>query len=176
MTSVGAKRSGQVASPRRHDTLADLPVPQLNDSQMSRFILKSLRATKTREFDPRATLAALRSADGTRVMAIDIGGDKMTAGTYVVSEGKLVPDGLPLVKGGSGGAGYLDLLTEMCRRARSDRMRVGVSYAGPTEGSKVLDGVNVSIFAARRVRPARNSARMHRAHRRQQGGNRERMG
>lgn len=144
--SVGAERSGQVASPRRHDTLADLPVPRLNDSQMSRFALKSLRATKTREFDPRATLAALHSADGTRVMAIDIGGDKMTAGTYVASDGKLVSDGVPLVKGGSGGAGYLDLLTEMCRRARSDRMRVGVSYAGPTEGSKVLDGVNVSVF------------------------------
>lgn len=126
--------------------LADLPVPHLNDAQIARFTLESLRATRTREFDPRATLAALHTADGTRVMAVDIGGDKMTAGMYVASQGDLVPDGAPLVKGGSGGAGYLDLLTDVCRIARNDRVRVGVSYAGPTAGSKVLDGVNVPAF------------------------------
>lgn len=146
LASVGAERTSPAASPGCHGTLADLPVPMLNDSQLSRFTFESLRAAKTREFDPRTTLAALHAADGIRVLAIDIGGDKMTAGAYVASQDNLVPDGAPLVKGGSGGAGYLDLLTDICRTARRDRVPVGVSYAGPTEGSKVLDGVNVPVF------------------------------
>jgi predicted NBD/HSP70 family sugar kinase len=83
------------------------------------------------------------------VLAVDIGGDKLIASRYVVREDRLCRTGPPhITDGADGGAGYLRALEDLGDAARADNIPVGVSYAGPVQGSRVLAGVNVPAFVA----------------------------
>ncbi len=126
--------------------LADMVVPKLIDSQIAKFTIESLRAIRTRSFDPHATLHTLSATRGAGVVAIDIGGDKLIATSYNVRQGTLIQEGKPLVKEGTAGAGYIDVLEKVSALARTRLLPIGVSYAGPIQGSKVLAGVNIPVF------------------------------
>jgi hypothetical protein len=59
--------------------LTDREIPDLVDSQVAQFAIESMQATWTRSFDPRAMLQTLGTTGETELVAIDIGGDSMTA-------------------------------------------------------------------------------------------------
>ncbi|HUZ53478.1 MAG TPA: ROK family protein [Streptosporangiaceae bacterium] len=79
-------------------------------------------------------------------MAIDIGGDKLIANMYSVQQGRLVHEGSPMTKKRTGGAGYIEVLKDASDYARANSVPMGISYAGPIQGTRVLAGVNVPVF------------------------------
>lgn len=118
----------------------------LVDSQIARFTPASLQAVKTRDFDPQATLQTLSAADEAHVMAVDIGGDKLIANRYAIRHGVLHRVGAVQIRERTAGAGYVDALEQTAELARADGLPIGVSYAGPIEGTKILAGMNVPVF------------------------------
>ena len=125
--------------------LANTRVPQLLPEQIERFTLGALKARPMREFDPQAALRALRASDSRTVAAVDIGGDNVTTASYEVQDGLLVQRTKVLVRGDAG-AGYLTVLEELASLARRDVLTVGVSFAGPTDGTRLVAGPNVTAF------------------------------
>lgn len=122
------------------------PVPPLLPEQLSRFTAEKMQARPVRDFDPHAALADLRAADGKAVIAVDIGGDKLTAAFFTIARGTIRRTRDVLSRQGHGGAGYLSALLELGEIARREMIPVGVSFAGPTEGARLIDGPNLPIF------------------------------
>lgn len=146
MTSPDLRHGANFARDRTPRPLKDAEIPDLIDSQIARFTLESLHATRARSFDPYTTLRALEATSGTSVMAVDIGGDKLIASRHAIRSGTLYREGVPLIKERSAGAGYIDILEQVAAQARGNSLSTGVSYAGPIKGSKVLAGMNVPVF------------------------------
>jgi predicted NBD/HSP70 family sugar kinase len=130
------------------DLFSQRRVPELKPEQVGRFTLAALRARRARNFDPRAALEALGACESKAVVAIDIGGDKMAAVSYVVHDGRLVQTTEALLGRGDGGSGYVTLLEETARRAQVGTLSVGVSYAGEISGTKLITGPNLPAFIA----------------------------
>lgn len=128
--------------------LTDKVVPKLLLKQVEAFTLDALRAKPTRSFDLRAAIHSLSAGSDKTAIAVDIGGDKLAVATYAVRNGLLVQSTKALVRRGERGSGYLDMLEEAAGIARRDMLPIGVSYAGPTNGTKIVAGPNVSTFIA----------------------------
>lgn len=122
------------------------PVPPLLPEQLSRFTPEKLQAKPVRDFDPRTALAGLRAADKKAVIAVDIGGDKLTATFFSITDGTVRRTRDVLNRQGYGGAGYLSALLELRETARHEMVPVGVSFAGPTEGTRLIAGPNLPVF------------------------------
>jgi predicted NBD/HSP70 family sugar kinase len=130
------------------DLLANRQVPDLVPEQVERFTIDTLRAKPTRSFNPQATLHQLRVGGEKTVVAVDIGGDKLIAWAYGLRDGRLLQLAELLVRRGDSGSGYLDGLEEVADFARRKMLPVGISFAGPTNGTKLLAGPNLPAFIA----------------------------
>jgi len=128
--------------------LASRPVPKLVPEQVERFTVEALRAKPVRSFDPQATLHQLRTGAGKAVVAVDIGGDKLIAWSYDVRGGLLLQSAEVVIRRGDAGSAYLDGLEKVAELARRKMLPVGISFAGPTDGTKLLAGPNLPVFAA----------------------------
>jgi predicted NBD/HSP70 family sugar kinase len=131
-----------------YDLLANRQVPDLVPEQVERFTVEALRAKPVRSFDPQATLHRLRAGGEKTVIAVDIGGDKLIALPYNVRAGLLLQLAEVLARRGDGGSAYLDGLEEVADLARRKMLSVGISFAGPTDGTKLLAGPNLPVFIA----------------------------
>jgi len=146
------------------DLLACRQVPDLLPEQVERFTVEALQAKPVRSFDPQATLHQLRAGGEKTVVAVDIGGDKLIALSYDVRDGLLLQLDEVLVRRGDGGSAYLDGLEEVADLARRKMLSVGISFAGPTDGTKLLAGPNLPVFIAElRDRHGGDFARLFRA-------------
>ena len=130
------------------ELLADRQVPDLVPEQVERFTVEALRSKPVRSFDPQATLHQLRTGGEKTVVAVDIGGDKLIALSYNVRDGLLLQLAEVLVRRGDGGSAYLDGLEEVANFACSKMLPVGISFAGPTDGTKLLAAPNLPVFIA----------------------------
>lgn len=101
-----------------------------------------------RGFDPRSSLGGLRASDGERAIAIDIGGDKLSASYFTVRDGRVTRTADLLTRQGDGGAGYLEALAEVAALAAGEGVAVGISFAGPVAGTRLLAAPNLPDFAA----------------------------
>jgi len=146
MTSFDSGQGLNITADRSPRLFTQTSGMSLIPAQIARFTRTSLRAVKTRDFDPRATLQTLNAAAEAHVIAVDIGGDKLIASRYAITKGVLRRVGAGKIRERTAGAGYLDALEEAAAQARADGLPVGVSYAGPIEGTKVLAGMNVPVF------------------------------
>lgn len=134
-----ARGSGQLLS---------RPIPDLIPEQVACFTLDSLRARPVRNFNPLAMLSAMQiGGNRTSGIAIDIGGDKLVWATFEVA-GDLLRLGDTHVSQGDGGAGYLEVLEELAETARRNALTVGISLAGPIDGTVVLASPNLPVFTA----------------------------
>jgi predicted NBD/HSP70 family sugar kinase len=115
------------------------------DAQLERFTASSIRAVQTRVFNPYNVAESLTNFPGS-VTAVDIGGDKLAASTYTAWDGKLRQTGIPCSIKATAGAGYLDVLEEISQRSAVKSTALGISYAGPVKGSKILAGPNLATF------------------------------
>jgi predicted NBD/HSP70 family sugar kinase len=124
----------------------------LHRRQLRRFTIESLQVRPVRFFSARDVLDAMRAGDAGdaggpgSVIAVDIGGDKLTASVFSVCGRDLRRTEDLIARHGNGGAGYLDALREVSEIARRREMPVGISFAGPTEGTRLLAGPNLPVF------------------------------
>jgi len=118
-------------------------VPVLIPEQVKQFTQTALGARTTRELDPHLTHNALVRGTASGILAIDIGGDKLISAPYEIREGELGPKQAPVVLQSEGGRGYVEHLEKLAGDARRDRLRVGISFAGPTEGTRLMGAPNL---------------------------------
>jgi predicted outer membrane repeat protein len=123
-------------------------LPDLLPEQVGRFTFDTLKAKAARHFDPRAALHALRTHANKPVVAIDIGGDKAIVALYGSWDGHFVRRTNAFVRRGDGGSGYVDLLEQIAKQADWEGLSVGISYAGPTDGTRIVGGPNLPAFLA----------------------------
>jgi predicted NBD/HSP70 family sugar kinase len=118
----------------------------LLDAQLDLLTPMSMRARRSRSFDPAAVAAALWAMSSARVAAVDIGGDKVSASFFSVADGRLAQDGPSVVRRATAGAGYLAVLEEVSQRAAAASTPLGISYAGPLDGFTIVSGMNLAVF------------------------------
>jgi predicted NBD/HSP70 family sugar kinase len=141
----GDRVTSEAMFPKIGSLLED-EAPALLPEQVKRFTMESLRAKPVRSFDARRSLNSLRNHCGKTVVGVDIGGDKISASFFTVNDGILCPSGNILTKYGDGGVGYLDALLKLRELARSRNLPVGISFAGPTSGTRIVAAPNLSPF------------------------------
>ncbi len=138
---------------RSPSSLIYAPVPCLRGEQLSQFTPDGLQSTKYGKFDPHGALRQLHDKEGIRIMTIDIGGTKLAATQYEVRDGflrEISPEESGYVNElfSRDGVGYRQALEEVAHYAQEQGLRVGISIASRTEGTK-LSGIssNFPIFA-----------------------------
>lgn len=113
-------------------------------AQADIFSSDSLHLSEIGLFDP--SLGSLADKIGQRVISIDIGGDKIVAADKVVgNDGRLHT--VTKLQSGSRehGKDYLAVMETLADKSHSgEGTIVGISFAGPTSGTKPIEGVNVN--------------------------------
>ncbi len=94
-------------------------------------------------FDPSQVARAM--AERQRVVAVDIGGDKIRRATYSVERGVLTK-GPEDVLQARGGEGYLAFLERLAAEAAESGIPVGISSATRLEGTVISRTVNLPVF------------------------------
>lgn len=94
-------------------------------------------------FDPTQVARAMRESQ--RVVAVDIGGDKIRRATYTIENG-ILAQGPEEVLQARGGAGYLAFLERLAEEAAATGIPVGISSATRLEGSVISRTVNLPVF------------------------------
>lgn len=122
--------------------------PVFVPDQLRGFTIEGVRGKQARSFDPRSSLVGLQASDGENVIAVDIGGDKLSASYFAVHDGRLSRTSDLLTCQGDGGAGYLKALAQLAELARREAVAVGISFAGPVTGTRLLAGPNLPDFIA----------------------------
>ncbi len=118
------------------ETFSDL------QEQVQYITQESLHLSEVGPFDP--TLAFLDNKVGQKVVAIDIGGDKIAATEKTVGEDKRLHEGTTLRSGRrKHGENYLAVLENLAYQVHGAEIPVGISYAGPISGTRPVDGPNV---------------------------------
>lgn len=133
-------------APKQIDFLSIREIPSLAAGQLRFFTLENLHANKVGRFNPHAAQGLLQTREGERVIAIDLGGDKVTTSSFTIQEGRLEPIGQPLVDQSAGGANYLTFLKEVAEEAARHNMPVGLSIAGPLRGTLLQEAPNAPEF------------------------------
>lgn len=77
------------------------------------------------------------------MLAVDIGGDKLIAACYRIRDGGLEQQPGAITRSSKGGYGYVELLADLAVKARRDRLPVGISFAGPTDGTRLVAAPNL---------------------------------
>lgn len=126
------------------DPLTNRPIPDLLSSQLDKFTRENLGSHAARQFNPAAVRDRLLQLEGQEVTGIDLGGDKIIALKYKVRDGLIMPSGhKSLSLRSSHGKGYLHFLEAIAEHAQ---IPIGVSFAGPIEGTRPIKGPNVERF------------------------------
>jgi predicted NBD/HSP70 family sugar kinase len=124
----------------REVVISNLPEIQ---AQADIFTEASLHVRKLGEFDPSPDL--LHDKVGQHVMAVDIGGDKVQAAEYEITSDNHLRLFSGLRSGSrKDGKDYLSVIESIADQAHADNLPVGISFAGPVEGTRPEDGPNVS--------------------------------
>ena len=126
--------------------LTDLPVSKLLLEQLDKFSKESVRAKNVRVFNPRTLYQSINISPGKEVVAVDIGGNKIVAATYKVSEGKLWQIDIPKELKSTNGSGYLGFLEEVLGEAEKKELPVGIAFPGAVEDNSAIDDPNVRNF------------------------------
>ncbi len=131
------------------DINESLTAPDLlptSEAQLSLITRESLHGKEVGKFDVRSVKKQLIDSEGQQVFAVDIGGDKIAGQIYSVHDGNVKSSGELMVHKSDGGQGYLVFLEEVANQALTKNLRVGISFAGPLEGTVLQKGPNVGEF------------------------------
>jgi predicted NBD/HSP70 family sugar kinase len=122
------------------------PIP-MDPNQLELINLNTIRPREIGSFNVLDALQNLRKQEGRSFIGGDIGGDTITTQLFRVEQGLAVPvSGFGLELKSNDGEGYLAVLEETDRAATELGVPVSISYAGPTDDTRVVDGPNVKIF------------------------------
>lgn len=121
--------------------LVEAEVPLLLQEQIDAFTPEAMRVENIGQLE-------ISLPEGKSVIAVDIGGDSLTASQVTVNDGKLEHHILVDLSDVKEGVGYIEALEGLREYSVETGLAIGMSYAGPKEGTKPTDGVNVPIFMA----------------------------
>lgn len=127
-------------------SLLSLPIPPKNEAQVLRFTKDSLRLQLNKHFDPYKVLKKFEEHEGREVLGIELGGDKLTSRRYVIKEKTLFPIDDVSIFYSTNGKGYLEKLEQLKEKTYGDHVPVGISFAGPLEGEKIVAAPNMERF------------------------------
>lgn len=127
--------------------LANLELLPFSEEQYSWIKKEYLHENHIGLFDLRKDEQTLRNLDGKRSHAVDMGGDKIVAQIFEASNGRMSAVSEMMTAMGNSGKGYLSFLEEVARQALEKSIPVGLSVAGPLEGTVLHTGPNLAIFA-----------------------------
>jgi predicted NBD/HSP70 family sugar kinase len=122
------------------------PIPAIRPEQVERFTRETLRAHPVRRFSARRAVEVLQASEGKKFLALDIGGDKISASYFRVRDGDIVHAGNEFSRHANGGTGYLQMLRDIGEDVQRESIPVGISFAGPTEGTRLIAGPNLPVF------------------------------
>jgi predicted NBD/HSP70 family sugar kinase len=113
----------------------------------------SLRRKKIRKFDIGRTLKNIANASGQKIIAIDIGGNKIETSIFLVKGKNIVVDEASSEKlfkrnvfESDEGSGYLKYLELISKITEKTEYLVGVSTAGTVDDTKLISSANIPIF------------------------------
>lgn len=112
--------------------LTTLPYPSWYSSQVALFSKDSLRATPAVSFNPHQFLESLKLKQGTKILGIELGGDKLTSQLYQVQDQQLTQVTEFKKMYSEHGKGYLEELEKLAKSIDEDTL-VGISFAGPLD-------------------------------------------
>jgi hypothetical protein len=119
--------------------LAERPMRGLSFEQLDAFTAESIRAEAVGTFSPELP-------EGKSVVAIDIGGDSLTASVKKVMAGKLYElESLVDLYGVKNGSHYMNQLEAIAAIADQQQLPVGISFCGrswPVSRCKICAGPN----------------------------------
>lgn len=132
---------------RSRENLLLRPTPEIPAEQVSAFTLESLRAKPAMHFSLRELNTGMERREGERVMAIDIGGSKVHAATFVVRNGSLYRE-IQSVKilPKKGGEDFLPFLATLAENASAKSVPVGISTTGIVEGTHLKAASRIPIL------------------------------
>lgn len=138
------------------------PIPETPAEQLEVFTLESLRAKRVvMNFSLQEMKAKMETSEGKRVMAIDIGGSKIAATTFVVRNGSLYKeiDSLrTLVK--KGGEDFLPFLEALAKEASAKSVPVGISTTGIVEKTHLKTASRIPILFEQLQKHERDFAKL----------------
>lgn len=95
-------------------------------------------------FNPQKAIERMIKSEGKQVLCIDIGAKKAVAQKYSFHNGEPLPVEEPQYVEGENGRGYLPFLEHI--QNSSHGLPITVSSAGVTQGSKLVDNINIPEF------------------------------
>lgn len=112
--------------------LTTLSYPSWYSTQVALFSKDSLRATPALPFNPHQFLDSLKMKHGTKILGIELGGDKLTSQLYQVQDQQLTPISEFKMMYSEHGKGYLAELEKLAKSIDEDTL-IGISFAGPLD-------------------------------------------
>ena len=108
----------------------------LEREQLNLFTQETMRAKPFMRFDTR--LLRERLGNGShRVIAIDIGGSKITSATFAINQNSSTYSD-EVTRQSRNGEGYLNFLQEVGQKSDKQSMQVGISVGAVIEGTKLI--------------------------------------
>lgn len=125
----------------RFDLWVEQPLPVMSTAQLDKFSdFDSIHVQEIGTYSPPKLASKLGLLANSKVIGLDLGGGSVRGGVYEVQ-----PDGnLQLTDDSSettmaeNGDGFLALLEKYAEYAGQNKLRVGLSYGGPLDGTKPL--------------------------------------
>jgi predicted NBD/HSP70 family sugar kinase len=135
------------ADSRHHLGLVSRAVPALLPAQLQRFTTQALRIEPRGTFYAAKAVAALSGSKDAEVVAVEIGGDKITSARFQSCNGMIKQTTKALLRTSNGGLGYLPVLEELAWEACVEGLAAGISVAGPTAGTRLVAAPNMPCLA-----------------------------
>lgn len=121
----------------------DIALPLHVPEQIALYQGSHLLTQDVCRFDPVGAVNGLQISR--KVMAIDIGGDKIRSAIYAIGSGNLAKVDEHVFQS-RGGAGYLGYLEQLAHEVKAESLGVGISSATKLDGSAIRRTVNLPVF------------------------------
>lgn len=131
---------------KKNDSLTTRELLGQNSSQIEKITFESIHAKFSQKFSLSEAEGRLIQKDGNMAFAVDMGGDKIAGQPFQANNGEMSPIGEEAILKSDHGKGYMEFLERIADRALTRSYKVGVSVAGPLEGTVLSHGPNIGEF------------------------------
>lgn len=119
---------------------------KFSEEQISHITLENIHVKDNGFFDLSKSSNIIQNNEGRKVYAVDLGGDKIESQIFRVNDGQIEGVNKPHVNKGHQGYGYMSFLENTADEAFQKNIPVGLSIAGPLEGTRLHVGPNIKAF------------------------------
>ncbi|MDO8269864.1 MAG: ROK family protein [Candidatus Levybacteria bacterium] len=130
-----------------NEYLANRPLLSISEEQLSWINSENVHQKIVGEFNLKQAEEILRDSEEKMAYAVDMGGDKIVAQVFKAANGRMSAVGEIMMSKSNGGKGYVAFLEEVANQALKKSVPVGLSIAGPIEGTVLHSGPNLQLFA-----------------------------